>query len=117
MDLTRPPGLYRAGIAALGAWLVSGLVAVTDARAEVYKCQDANGRTQYSDRRCPAGRAMNYVPPQLTPIESDKLTGGRRADAPPKGIRKWLPKPLDPVADCRARGGEIDKEMRACRLP
>lgn len=117
MDPTRHHRIRRSGLAALWVGLASGLVAVTDAKAEVYKCQDANGRTQYSDRPCQAGREKAYKPPQLTTIESDKLTGGRRPAEPESGIRKWLPKPLDPIADCRARGGEIDKEMRACRLP
>ena len=117
MDSTRRNRLRRSNLAALWIGLGSCLIAFTDARAEVFKCLDANGRTHYSDRPCPPGRERAYQPPPLTTMESDKLTGGRRADAPEKGLRKWLPKPLDPIADCRARGGEIDKEMRACRLP
>lgn len=86
--------------------------------AEVYKCQDASGKTHYADRPCSPGTARNYVPPELTTIESSRLTGGRKTPAQTKAETKdkWV-SPLDPVAKCHARGGEIDKEMRACRLP
>lgn len=117
MDLPHRNPLRWSRRAALWMALASGLVTVADARAEVYKCQVANGRIQYSDRPCEVGRSTTYAPPPLTTIESDRLTGGHRKAVPEKGIGKWLPKPLDPIADCRARGGEIDKEFRACRLP
>ena len=86
----------------------------TPAFAEVYKCQDASGKTHYADRPCNPGTARTYTPPELTTIESGRLTGGGKTAAKAKG--KWV-SPLDPVAACHARGGEIDKEMRACRLP
>lgn len=109
---------HRARLSALCFGIVSGLVAATDVQAEVHKCQDANGRIHYSDQPCRGSQARTYQPPALTTIESDKLTGGRRdAPAPETGLRKWLPKAPDPVAECRARGGEIDRELRACRLP
>ena len=113
---TRHPTWIR--LPALWIGMVSGLVAATEVHAEVHKCQDANGRIHYSDQPCRGQQARVYRPPDLTTIESDKLTGGRRdAAVPETGLRKWLPKAPDPVAECRARGGEIDLELRACRLP
>lgn len=96
---------------------LSGLVTVNAVQAEVHKCQDANGKIQYSDQPCRPAQARAYRPPPLTTIESTKLTGGRREAQEEKGIRKWLPRPLDPIRDCRERGGEFDPEFRACRLP
>ncbi len=94
--------------------LTAVLVASAPGHAEVYKCTDASGKTHYADHPCSPGTARSYTPPPLTTIEASRLTGGRKA--PEKAKDKWV-SPLDPVAACHARGGEIDKEMRACRLP
>ena len=95
--------------------LLGALLFTTPGHAEVYKCQDANGKVHYADHPCKSGTARTYTPPPLTTIEASRLTGGRKANAVQKKD-KWV-SPLDPVAACHARGGEIDKEMRGCRLP
>ena len=118
MDRRRPPRQCSRVLQVLWLGLVSGLVMATDVQAEVHKCQDATGKFQYSDRPCRGSRPKPYDPPGLTTIEGSKLTGGRHdAKAPETGLRRWLPKAPDPVADCRARGGEIDRELRACLIP
>ncbi|MGE0310598.1 MAG: DUF4124 domain-containing protein [Lautropia sp.] len=105
--IARPTGILM---------LLGALAAGAPAHADVYKCQDANGRTHYADRPCSTGTAQHYAPPALTTIESARLTGGRKPPGKETGKGKWV-SPLDPVAACHARGGEIDKEMRGCRLP
>lgn len=83
--------------------------------AEVFKCKDAAGKVHYEDRPCQASTPQNYAPPPLTTISADRLTGGKKVEEKKKETG-WV-SPLDPVAACRARGGEIDREMRGCRLP
>ena len=100
-------------VAGLSSILQFGAL-VPEARAQVFKCKDANGRTHYSDSRC-EGRQEPYRPRALTDIPSERLTGGRKAAG---GERKsgWV-SPLDPVANCEKQGGKFSREYRGCLLP
>ncbi len=114
MDSTR---CRRTGLGALAVpGLVLGLaigLSSPEASAKVYKCQDATGKIQYADRPCYREQTQPYRPPELTMVEAARVTGGRKADAG----RNRRTRSLDPVGECRARGGEIDRELRTCRLP
>jgi hypothetical protein len=41
---------------------------------------------------------------------------GKARSASTDGRPDWL-KPIDPIGDCKRRGGVIDRDLRACRLP
>jgi Domain of unknown function (DUF4124) len=112
------PAMFRprSPVFARGLVLAVAITAATASHAEVFKCKDAAGKIHYEDRPCQNATAQNYVPPPLTTITAERLTGGRKAEEKKKATDKWV-SPLDPVAACHARGGEIDKEMRGCRLP
>lgn len=86
-------------------------------KAEMYKCANANGQTVYADKPCNGDpKAKPWVPKQpLNVVKSESLTGGQKkaaADSRPS----WL-KPIDPIGDCKRKGGKIDPELRACMLP
>ncbi len=88
------------------------------ASAAMFKCQAPDGRTEYQDRPCKGDpKAVEWKPKQpLNVVSSESLTG-RPKEASEKDTRPaWLRGP-DPVGDCKRKGGTIDKELRACRLP
>jgi Domain of unknown function (DUF4124) len=107
------------------------------AKAAMYKCIDAGGRTIYTDHACNGDpKAKTWQPKQpLNVVKSETLTGvrsevatdqrpawlkpsGDAAKSPASGDKRpsWL-KPMDPIGDCKRKGGTIDPEFRACRLP
>ena len=81
----------------------------------MYKCQ-IKGRIVFQDAVCPGEKdSQPYVPKaKINTMSSEAMTGKPKeaVDARPG----WL-KPIDPIADCKAKGGTIDKELRACALP
>lgn len=81
----------------------------------MYKCAGPNGRISYADRPCPpgAGKPMRSRG-SFTVIESGNLTGTR--SRPGDTRPGWL-KPIDPIGDCKRKGGRIDPELRACIIP
>lgn len=92
------------------------IVVSTAAHATMYKCVDGAGRTVYSDQPCNNNpSASQWKPKQpLNVVSSESLTG-RKAE-PADKRPAWL-KPIDPVGDCKKKGGKIDPELRACMLP
>lgn len=105
--------------ASLAAWMAAAVVLGTTAmpaQAELYKCRTRDGRVEFTDQKCPGATSAEPFRPrrELTVIESERFTGKPRTAAP--GRPSWL-KPLDPVGDCKAKGGRIDPELRACIVP
>ncbi len=90
--------------------------AAMPANAELYKCRTRDGRVEFTDQRCAGATSAEPFRPkrELTVIESRRFTGKPKEAAP--GRPAWL-KPLDPVGDCKAKGGRIDPEFRACIVP
>lgn len=116
----RPARARRVCRRAPAALLACGLALVAcQANAELYKCAGANGRVEYTDRPCKGDpNAVPWRPRQpLNVVDSATLTGRSKESKGSKDARPaWLKGP-DPVGDCKRRGGTIDPEMRACRLP
>jgi hypothetical protein len=83
--------------------------------AALYKCQ-IGGKTVYQDKECPGIKDSKPYTPRnpISTMSSEAMTGQskKQVDKHPA----WL-KPIDPMGDCKARGGTIDKELRACQLP
>jgi len=106
----------------LAAWLLASLISLhwpIPAQATMYKCKSADGRTIYGDEPCTNGGGAWTPRNAITILPSSALTGNRAksaASASNDGRPDWL-KPIDPIGDCKRRGGQIDREMRACRLP
>ena len=107
----------RLATAAL-AWLLA-LSWLAPVHADMYKCRGADGRTTYGDAPCPSGGAAWKPRANVTVVPSSSLTG-RRAGADKSesldGSSQSL-KPIDPIGDCKRRGGRIDRELRACMVP
>jgi hypothetical protein len=90
------------------------------AHAEVYKCT-RGGRVEYSNSPCSKDAKPHQLKGNVTVINSEALTGKAKeskAEGAGKGPTSILGiKPLDPIGDCKRKGGEFDKEFRACRMP
>lgn len=82
----------------------------------MYKCTDASGKIAYADKPCAGNpKAAPWKPKEpLNVVSSESLTG-RKAEA--KDNRPGWLKPIDPVGDCKKKGGKIDPELRACIIP
>ena len=80
----------------------------------MYKCQ-VKGRTMFQDSVCPGVKdSQPYIPKaKLNTMSSEAITG--KPKEAPDSRPGWL-KPMDPIADCKAKGGIVDKELRACML-
>ena len=117
-DTRRPRGrqITRAALAAFA--LTATLPDPAPAHATMFKCRTPDGRITYSDQACPNGGGAWKPRPNVTVLPSGSFTGGSKkaGSASADGRPGWL-KPIDPIGDCKRRGGEIDREMRACRLP
>ena len=92
-----------------------GLLLPAAAHAAMYKCPRGGG-FEYTDQPCGRDPSAHQFRPRqpLNTVSSESLTG-RKAE-PADSRPAWLRGP-DPIGDCKRKGGEIDKEMRACRLP
>lgn len=83
----------------------------------------AGGKVEYTDGPCKPGSTEHALKAKpVTVMKSEAITG--QAADPEKSTKDgrpaWLKEAnqvLDPVAKCKARGGTIDKELKACALP
>jgi hypothetical protein len=91
--------------------------------AAPHKCVGAGGKVEYTDGPCKPGSTEKAIKAKpVTVMKSEAITGQTtEAKAKEKDARPaWLKEAnqaLDPIAKCKAQGGTIDKEFRACRLP
>ncbi|MEZ5653536.1 MAG: DUF4124 domain-containing protein [Burkholderiaceae bacterium] len=96
------------------------MACLTPAHATMYKCRGSDGRTTYGDEPCANGGGEWKPRTNITVLPSSSLTGSKNANAGESATTdarpQWL-KPIDPIGDCKRRGGKIDKELRACMLP
>lgn len=84
-----------------------------------HKCVGANGKVEYTDGPCKQGsseRAITAKP--VTVLKSESITGqlAQAKDTRPAWLKE-ANETFDPIAKCKAKGGTIDKEFRACLLP
>lgn len=98
--------------------LALGLGSAASAQAAMFKCVDRNGKTVYSDSPCDGNaNAAPWKPKrEITVMGRDSFVGRKSSDPPTDKRPSWL-KPLDPIGDCKAKGGKFDPEMRACMIP
>jgi Domain of unknown function (DUF4124) len=97
----------------LACALLLGLAA--PAHAALFKCQLA-GKTVYQDAPCPGVKdSKPYTPKNpINTVSSESLTG--QSKTAPDHRPSWA-KPMDPIADCKAKGGQVDRELKACIVP
>jgi Domain of unknown function (DUF4124) len=81
-------------------------------QAEIYKCTK-DGKVEYANVPCEKDAKPAALKGNVTVVNKSAFVGKEGKD--PKA--SVLPKPLDPVGDCKRKGGEIDPEFKACRLP
>jgi hypothetical protein len=110
---TRRTGFGALAVPGLALGLAIGLSS-PEAIAKVYRCQDATARILYADSPCYRARTRPYRLRGAATIEPARRTGGHWVDAEANPSRT---RPLDPVRECRARGGDIDPELHGCGLP
>jgi Domain of unknown function (DUF4124) len=91
-----------------------GALASAPASAEIYKCVIA-GKTTYSNTPCSKDAKPAQLKGNVTTIEGKHLAP-KAKDEPTQRSVMGVKIP-NPVAECKARGGTIDKELRACMLP
>ena len=101
----------------LTRYCFASLIALTGsaAHAEVYKCVIA-GKTTYSSEPCSKDAKPATLKGNVTVVESKHFTGAAKQEAPARKTVLGVKVP-NPVADCKERGGTVDKELRACILP
>lgn len=113
---TIPPRMAASAIAiATCAMFVSWSA---PAHAAMYKCRGADGRTTYSDQPCAKGADTWKPRASITVMPAASLTGRAAVGKAETGDKRpeWL-RPLDPIGDCKRKGGRIDRELRACIVP
>jgi hypothetical protein len=86
------------------ALLASLLLAAPPAQAQMYKCVDARGKTQYSDKPIPGCKNTTTVEPPASPPA--RPAPGAASKAPAKQAAKPAPK---------GEMGEYSAEQRASR--
>jgi hypothetical protein len=99
--------------------LISLSAAASFTTAAPHKCVAANGKIEYTDGPCRNGsteRAITAKP--VTVLKSESITGqpAQAKDTRPAWLKE-ANETFDPIAKCKAKGGTIDKEFRACLLP
>jgi Domain of unknown function (DUF4124) len=100
-------------------------VASAPVQAAPHKCVGANGKVEYTDGPCKTGSTEKPIKAKPVTVLKSEDVSGKPMDAAQKEKAndhrpKWLKEAneaLDPVAQCKAKGGTIDKEFRACKLP
>jgi hypothetical protein len=96
-----------------------------DATAAPHKCVGAGGKVEYIDGPCKVGATEKPIKAKPVTVMRSEDVSGKPKDAQEKEQAndhrpKWLKEAnqsLDPIAQCKAKGGTIDKELRACMLP
>jgi hypothetical protein len=98
-----------------GLGVIMMLALPRPSEAATYKCQ-VSGKTVYQDKECPGVKdSKPYTPKNpINTISSEAMTGQPKKEVDNRPA--WL-KPIDPIGDCKAKGGTIDKELRACLIP
>lgn len=121
------------------ALLASLLLAAPPVEAQMYKCIDARGKTQYSDKPIPGCKNTTVEPPPPPPTRpapgAAKGQGKQAAKPAPKGEmdqytaeqrasrckslreeREWLQSPAGrDVASHAARVAQVEQALRECR--
>jgi Domain of unknown function (DUF4124) len=104
---------------------ISISMASTPIQAAPHKCVGANGKVEYTDSPCKVGSTEKPIKAKpVTVLKSEDVSGQPMDTAQKEKANdhrpKWLKEAnetFDPVAKCKAKGGTIDKEFRACKLP
>jgi hypothetical protein len=87
------------------------------AKADIYKCVVA-GKTTYANAPCSKDAKPATLKGNVTVVEGKHFAGQDKSkDGAPAGKTALGIKVPNPVAECKAKGGTIDKELRACMLP
>lgn len=87
--------------------------------ATVYKCQ-RGGRIEYTNTPCAADAKPAQLKGSVTSLPKSAFVGQEQAKGgAPSSERRTIfgITPPDPIADCKKKGGEYDREFRACKLP
>jgi hypothetical protein len=93
--------------------------------AAPHKCVSANGKVEYTDGTCKTGSTEKPITAKPVTVLKSEEVSGKPMDAAQKEKAsdhrpKWLKEAnetFDPVAKCKAKGGTMDKEFKACKLP
>ena len=124
----------------MSALLLSLFLAALPAQAQMYKCVDARGKTQYSDKPMPGCKAEKTLeapkpPPRPAPGAPAKAQAKAKPPAPPRGEmdgltaaqrasrcktlkeeHDWLLGPRGRgVASHAARVAQVERALRACQ--
>jgi hypothetical protein len=107
------------------AVLITAFLASTTANAAPHKCVSSNGKVEYTDGPCKTGSTEKPIKAKPVTVLKSEDVSGKPMDAAQKESAndhrpKWLKEAnetFDPIAKCKAKGGTIDKEFRACKLP
>ena len=96
----------------LGIAFLLAAAAPGQSEAALYKCQIA-GKTVFQDKECPGVKDSKPYTPRnpINTMSSTAMTGQPKKEVDNRPA--WL-KPIEPVGDCKAKGGTVDKELRAC---
>jgi Domain of unknown function (DUF4124) len=116
----RTPSLIRNGLLLACTLFYSALSLLpVTAQATPHKCVGAGGKVEYTDGPCKPGSTEQAIKAKpVTVMKSEAITGqAPKAKDNRPGWLKEANESLDPVAKCKAKGGTIDKELRACALP
>jgi Domain of unknown function (DUF4124) len=117
------PVSFKFRVSALIAVIFS--MACASAQAAPHKCVGANGKVEYTDGPCKTGSTEKPIKAKPVTVLKSEDVSGKPMDAAQKEKAndhrpKWLKEAnetFDPVAQCKAKGGTIDTEFRACKLP
>jgi hypothetical protein len=86
-------------------------------QAQIYKCTVA-GKVTYANTPCDSSARPAQLKGNVTTVDNSHL---RKAAATKQEAQAGKTiagvKIPNPVAECKAKGGTIDKELRACMLP
>jgi Domain of unknown function (DUF4124) len=89
------------------------------ALAAPHKCVGSNGKVEYTDSPCKSGSTEKAITAKpVTVLKSESISGqpAQAKDTRPAWLKE-ANETFDPIAKCKAKGGTIDKEFRACLLP